>query len=132
MKMEFTSDNGKIHAVVENPEGLKEMGIDVVEETKTLLQQQEQMEKTRCVEELKSINEDLIFIGDTPEQYADAIIGVTYDGNHIIYSVERFQECLMREDMTDEEAADWISYNTARAIPYMGEYAPILMTEINR
>jgi hypothetical protein len=132
MKMEFTSDNGKIHAVVENPEGLKEMGIDVVEETKTLLQQQEQMEKTRCVEELKSINEDLIFIGDTPEQYADAIIGVTYDGNHIIYSVERFQECLMREGMTHEEAEDWTSYNTARSLPYMGELAPILMNEISR
>lgn len=132
MKMEFTSDNGKIHAVVENPEGLKEMGIDVVEETKALLQQQEQMEKTRCVEELKSVNEDLIFIGDTPEQYADAIIGVTYDGNHIIYSVEKFQECLMREGMTHEEAEDWTSYNTARSLPYMGELAPILMNEINR
>jgi prolyl-tRNA synthetase len=34
--------------------------------------------------------------------------------------------------MTHEEAEDWISYNTARAIPYMGEYAPILMNEMER
>lgn len=84
------------------------------------------------LEELKSINENLIYLGDKPEQYQDAIVGITYDGNHIIYSVEKFTECLMKEDMTDEEAADWISYNTARAIPYMGEFAPILMNEIVR
>lgn len=82
------------------------------------------------IEELKSINESLIYLGDKPEQYQDAIVGITYDGNHIIYSVEKFTGCLMKEDMTDEEAADWISYNTARAIPYMGEFAPILMNEI--
>ena len=82
------------------------------------------------IEELKSINENLIYLGDKPEQYQDAIVGITYDGNHIIYSVVKFAECLKKEDLTDEEAADWISYNTARAIPYMGEFAPILMNEI--
>ncbi len=84
------------------------------------------------IEELKSINEDLIYLGDTPEQYQDAIVGITYDGNHIIYSVEKFTECLMKEGMTYEEAADWVGYNTARSIPYMGEYAPILMNEMER
>lgn len=29
--------------------------------------------------------------------------------------------------MTDEEAIEWIDYNTIRAIPYMGEKAPIVM-----
>ena len=57
------------------------------------------------LEELKSINEELIYLGDKPEQYADAIIGITYDGNHVIYSVEKFQECLVKEGMTYEEAA---------------------------
>ena len=132
MTIEITSDSGKTHAVVENPESFKELGLDVIEETKTLLQHQEQLEKTRCVEELKSVNEDLIFIGETPEQYADAIIGVTYDGNHIIYSVEKLVECLVNEGMSYVEAADWVSYNTARSLPYMGEYAPILMNEMGR
>ena len=130
-KMELTSDDGKFHAVVENPEAFKELGLDVIEETKTLLEHEEQRERTSRVEELKSINEDLIYLGDKPEQYADAIVGITYDGNHVIYSVEKFAECLMKEGMSHEEAEDWISYNTARAIPYMGEYAPILMNEIN-
>ena len=84
------------------------------------------------LEELKGINENLIYLGEKPEQYADAIIGITYDGDHVVYSVEKFSECLEREGMTPEEAADWISYNTARSLPYMGEHAPILMNEISR
>jgi len=84
------------------------------------------------IEELKNINENLIYLGDKPEQYMDAIIGVTYDSNHVVYSTEKFEECLVKEGMTHEEAADWISYNTARSLPYMGEHAPILMNEMNR
>lgn len=132
-KMELTSDSGKTHAIVENPEEFKKAGIDIVEEMKTIMEQQEKQESpTNCIDELTSINEDLIYLGGKPEQYADAIIGITYDGNHVIYSVEKFAECLVNEGMSYLEAADWISYNTARAIPYMGEYAPILMNEMNR
>ena len=85
------------------------------------------------IEELTSINEELIYIGDRPEQYQDAIVGLTYDGNHVVYSVEKFAECLMKEGMSHEEAEDWISYNTARSLDYLNsEYKPILMNEINR
>ncbi len=79
------------------------------------------------LDEMKCINEDLVYLGDTPEQYQDAIVGVTYDSNHVIYDVDKFMELLTKEGMTPEEAEDWVSYNTARAIPYMGECAPILM-----
>ena len=81
-------------------------------------------------EELKNFNENLIYLGDKPEQYSDAIVGLTYDGNHIIYSVEKFTECLMEEGMTEEDATEWISYNTARSLDYLNsEYKPILMNE---
>ena len=77
---------------------------------------------------MKSINEDLVYLGDTPEQYQDAIVGITYDNNHVIYDVDKFIDLMMVQDgMTHEEAEDWVSYNTARVIPYMGECAPILM-----
>lgn len=83
------------------------------------------------IEELKGINEDLIYLGDNPEQYQDAIVGITYDGNHVIYSVEKFAECLVKEGMSHEEAEDWISYNTARSLDYLNaEYKPILMNEM--
>lgn len=131
-KMELTSDSGKTHAIVENPEEFKKMGIDIVEEMSEIMEQQEKQETSTCIDELKIINEDLIYLGDKPEQYQDAIVGITYDGNNVIYSVEKFAECLVKEGMSHEEAADWISYNTARSLPYMGEHAPILMNEINR
>lgn len=131
-KMELISDSGKTHAIVENPEEFKKMGIDIIEEMGAIMEQQEKQETSTCIDELKSINEDLIYLGDKPEQYADAIVGITYDGNNVIYSVEKFAECLVKEGMSHEEAADWISYNTARAIPYMGEHAPILMNEMGR
>lgn len=81
-------------------------------------------------EELEGINDKLVYLGDKPEQYKDAIVGLSNDDNHIIYSYNKFMECLMKEGMTAEDAADWISYNTLRALPYMGEYAPILMYDL--
>ena len=132
MKMELTSDSGKTHAIVENPEDFKKMGIDIIDEMKSIMEQQENQETSTCIDDLTSINEDLVYLGDKPEQYAEAIVGITYDGNHVVYSTEAFQECLVKEGMTPEEAADWISYNTARSLPYMGEHAPILMNELER
>lgn len=81
------------------------------------------------LEELKGINEDLVYLGDTPEQYQDAIVGITYDNNHVIYDVDKFIDLMMVQDgMTHEEAEDWVSYNTQRSIEYMrNECYPILM-----
>ena len=31
------------------------------------------------------------------------------------------------EGWSEEDAVEWIDYNTVRAIPYMGEGAPIIM-----
>ena len=59
--------------------------------------------------------------------YDDAIIGVSHD-DRVIYDYDKMVEHLMVNDnMTYEEAADFISYDTLRIIPYAGEYAPIVM-----
>ena len=75
---------------------------------------------------------DVVYLGDTPEQYADAIVGLTCDGNHVVYDYDKFAECLMKEGMTEEEAYDWIGYNTLRSLPYAGEYAPVMMHSLER
>jgi hypothetical protein len=57
----------------------------------------------------------------------DGIIGIDVDG-HVVYSYEKCCKALMENDkMTDEEAREWVDYNTIRAIPYMGENRPIMM-----
>lgn len=59
--------------------------------------------------------------------YDTALIGVSDDGR-AVYNYELMIECLMNEEgWTDNEAVEWIDYNTIRALPYMGEDAPIIM-----
>lgn len=59
--------------------------------------------------------------------YDSALIGVSEDGR-AIYDYEKMIEWLMEEEEWSEtDAIEWIDYNTLRAIPYMGENAPIIM-----
>ena len=64
------------------------------------------------------------------ESYDDALIGVSHDGR-AIYSFDKMVEWLCKKDGIDEEEAiEWIEYNTIRAIPYAGEKAPIVMYDL--
>lgn len=63
--------------------------------------------------------------------YDAAIIGVSSD-DRVIYEYDKMLACLMDEDdMTLDEAADFIDYNTLRALPYAGSGAPIVMYKLN-
>ena len=63
---------------------------------------------------------------DSPE-FASAVTGISEDGR-LIYSYDLMAEGLaMYDGMTIEEAEEFIDYNTIRALPYMGEKAPIIM-----
>lgn len=63
----------------------------------------------------------------TDYSYDTAIVGVTED-NRVVYDFDRMVDWLVTEKgMTAEDAVEWIEYNTARALPYMGEGAPIIM-----
>ena len=69
--------------------------------------------------------EDVIILENY--SYDDALIGVTEDGR-AVYDFDRMVRWLVdTEGFTDEEAIEWIEYNTIRALPYMGEEAPIIM-----
>lgn len=58
--------------------------------------------------------------------YDSAIIGVTLDGR-VIYDFNLMVKHLMDEDsMTDEEAIEFIEYNTVRALPYIPDHPHIL------
>lgn len=62
--------------------------------------------------------------------YDSAIIGIT-ENNQVVYDYDKMIEHLMQEDdMSYEEAIDFISYNTIRSLPYAGEGAPIIMYSI--
>ena len=72
-------------------------------------------------EELKEIltemgYEDTILF-ENPS-YCDAVIGIS-DTGQLCYSHEKMIQHLIKEDgMTEEDAMEFIDYNTARALPY--------------
>ena len=78
------------------------------------------------IEELISMGYDSLIVFDNPS-FNTAIIGVSTDGR-AVYDYDLMVEHLAREDnISEEEAADFIDYNTLRIIPYIGEEAPIVV-----
>ena len=62
--------------------------------------------------------------------YADALIGVTEDGR-AVYDYNKMIAWLVEHDgMTEEEAEEWIAYNTLGALPNAGSRGPIIMYPI--
>ena len=56
----------------------------------------------------------------------EAIIGVTSD-DRVVYDYDLMVECLMKEDnLSWEDADEFIQYNTIRALPYIPK-APVIM-----
>lgn len=75
---------------------------------------------------LCDMGHDEAVIFDGPD-YDEAIVGVTDEGR-VIYNYDKMVHCLRAfHDMTEEEAVDFIDYNTIRSLPYAGENAPIIM-----
>lgn len=59
--------------------------------------------------------------------YDEALIGVTED-NRAVYDYDLMVEWLCREEnLSPDEAIEWIDYNTIRALPYFGDKAPIII-----
>lgn len=68
--------------------------------------------------------EDIVLFSNF--DYGDAFIGISND-DRAIYNYEKMVEYLInKQDMTEEEAIEWIDYNTIRALAYYDK-APIIM-----
>lgn len=63
----------------------------------------------------------------TDYSYDYALIGVS-ENYEAVYDYELMIEWLVEEEgWSVEDAIDWIEYNTIRALPYMGQGAPIVV-----
>ena len=71
------------------------------------------------------IEEDVLILDN--HAFDRSIIGITEDGR-LIYDFEKMIEEFAEDEECDQtEALEWLEYNTLRALPYMGERAPIIM-----
>lgn len=75
----------------------------------------------------QGIEEEVLILDD--HAYDKSVVGITEDGR-LIYDFNKMVEEFMEDEQCDEtEAIEWLEYNTLRALPYMGERAPIIITE---
>lgn len=68
----------------------------------------------------------------TADGFEDAIIGVTINHHHpmvVVYDYRKCVEILVSQGMTDEEAEEYLSFNTLGA--YVGEHGPLYMERID-
>lgn len=87
----------------------------------------------RPFDSLDELKEHLVELGcdetvvlESPD-FINAVIGISHDGK-VVYSRRIMIRQLMIEDnITDIEAEEFIEYNTIRALPYMGDFAPIII-----
>ena len=72
---------------------------------------------------------DNMYMFENPA-FIGAIVGFDPHHHKIVYDYEKMVDCLMEEDeMSEEEAVDFIDYNTLRTVPYM-KNAPIIAMPI--
>lgn len=78
---------------------------------------------------LCDMGHDEAVVFDGPD-FDEAIIGVT-DDSRVVYDYNAMVRCLMQQDgFSEEEAIEFIEYNTIRALPYGGPTVPIIMYPI--
>lgn len=81
------------------------------------------MTNRQILEELEYEN---LIVFENPD-YDEAIIGVSHD-NRVIYDYCKMIEHLInKEHMSEEDAADFVSYDTMRAVSYTSGNVPIIM-----
>lgn len=76
--------------------------------------------------EIRERLDDDSLVFDNPA-YDESIIGKTFDGR-AIYDIEKMAEELATDDnISIEDAMDFIDYNAIRSLPYAGDKAPVVV-----
>lgn len=65
-----------------------------------------------------------------PEYFDKAIIRTSETGR-LVYSYDKLVEVLAEAgQMPEEDAVEWVEYNTISSLPSLGELSPIILHEI--
>lgn len=74
----------------------------------------------------EELNTILVLEGD---EFADGAIGLTHD-NHLVYDYDKLVSSLVKHGYTEEDAIDWLDYNTLGSLigNMEGYKKPIIIT----
>lgn len=78
------------------------------------------------IEQLYEYTNDTALKFENPN-FDDSIIGVSEDGRLIYDYDSMVQELMIKDNISELEAIEFIDYNTLRALPYYKDDAPIVM-----
>lgn len=89
------------------------------------------------IDELLESGKEGFVILEPRSIFDNALTGYDDGQNRLIYKRERLVACLAEDNLNSEcypnghecylMALEWVDYNTMRALPYMGEYRPIVL-----
>ena len=82
------------------------------------------MKKELIIEHCSKLEKSEPFFADG---FDDAIIGICENSFRVAYSKSKCIEILIKQDMSEEEAIEFLEYNTFGA--YIGALSPILIEE---
>ena len=75
---------------------------------------------------VRDMLDDDAVVFDNPS-FDNSIVGVTTNGQAVYCYEKMIQELMHDDDISEQDAIDWIEFNTLRIIPYIGEMAPIVI-----
>ncbi len=93
----------------------------------------EEFERIALADKIQSagFDPDCVVRFDCPS-FDDAAVGMTSDGR-LVYDYGLMIKSMARKDgISEEDAMEFIDYNTIRSIPYAGENAPVVMFRFDR
>lgn len=82
-------------------------------------------EKLNTYIEEAQIEEEVLLFDN--HSYDGALLGFTEDFRPIYDYDLMVEELMLDEGWDEEEAIEWLDYNTMRALAYMGDRAPIIL-----
>ena len=77
-------------------------------------------------EDIRLMLDEEAIVFDNPS-FDNAIIGTDQDGRAVYAYDLMIEELMSDEGWSEEDAIEWIEYNTLRVIPYAGNMAPIVI-----
>ena len=77
-------------------------------------------------EDVRAELDDETIVFDNPS-FDNSIIGITTDGQAVYCYNSMVRELMQDDNISEQDAIDWIEYNTLRSIPYAGPMAPIVV-----